>query len=595
MPRSTVPVRLRQHSRRIRAVIVGGIAALSLALPAIAANADETPVVTGTLMGSASPAAAGGVMAVWQRVATTWTQYGFADVDADGDYAAAVPVGGTYAVTFDDAQLGEHNINADGALGRPRDAQPGVSVPDIEGAVLDFPFPQLTASLTVSGVTDADGVAIPSPSLGLYALIDEGDGPGWTNLNVAPTLNAITGAQQFTGLPSGTYAVTLHGTGADDHLYLSDGSQVKAWDTIPPTDDSFGLALTSSSHPNIDVALGHTPPPVVYVPPADPSPTPSSSASPSPSPSTSPTPTKTPLPSTPPSFEPVPITKVPSSLVLTPSLPAFPPIAVVPTTGYGAASLGLPQPVPKDQNAVNQALANEIGLAITQSGGQQSGPTISANVSSPPNRAPGLYLSVLDGIISVSNTGGSQVFAAGQFGFVPTAQTPPVILPSNPGLLFLPPPAFTQSVTTATTKATKPAGVDCEVRRVGAGIVTASDTKDPIDTKGPGVKQSPTAAAPPPTKMYCNRIAVGRTSAARSHRARWHRHDTVTVQHGQRRVHMPLELLHGPGWYRIVTTYHVVLRFTAHSTVHGKRLKHPVHVQRPAAIRSIAYLHVTRP
>jgi hypothetical protein len=56
--------------------------------------------------------------------------------------------------------------------------------------------------------------------------------------------------------------------------------------------------------------------------------------------------------------------------------------------------------------------------------------------------APGLYVSVIDGMITLSNAGGSQNFSAGQFGFTASFQQPPVILPSNPGLQFNPPPAF---------------------------------------------------------------------------------------------------------------------------------------------------------
>jgi hypothetical protein len=56
--------------------------------------------------------------------------------------------------------------------------------------------------------------------------------------------------------------------------------------------------------------------------------------------------------------------------------------------------------------------------------------------------APGLYVQVLDGVINLTNKGGSQNFAAGQFGFTPNFNQPPVILPNNPGIQFTPPPAF---------------------------------------------------------------------------------------------------------------------------------------------------------
>jgi hypothetical protein len=59
-----------------------------------------------------------------------------------------------------------------------------------------------------------------------------------------------------------------------------------------------------------------------------------------------------------------------------------------------------------------------------------------------PGLPPGLHVAVLDGLIVVTNPGGAQQFQAGQFGFVPNMSAPPVILPQNPGLKFVPPPAF---------------------------------------------------------------------------------------------------------------------------------------------------------
>lgn len=81
-------------------------------------------------------------------------------------------------------------------------------------------------------------------------------------------------------------------------------------------------------------------------------------------------------------------------------------------------------------------------------------------------RAPGLYVQVIDGIINLSNKGGTQTFAAGQFGFTPSFKQPPVILPTNPGIQFTPPPSFSvssgpQSSSGGSGKANT---VDCEVR-----------------------------------------------------------------------------------------------------------------------------------
>lgn len=80
-------------------------------------------------------------------------------------------------------------------------------------------------------------------------------------------------------------------------------------------------------------------------------------------------------------------------------------------------------------------------------------------------RSPGLYVQVLDGTIHVTNGGGSQNFTAGQFGFTPSFTQPPVILPTNPGMQFSPPPSF--SSTTGSQGGTgggKPGDVDCQVR-----------------------------------------------------------------------------------------------------------------------------------
>jgi hypothetical protein len=63
-------------------------------------------------------------------------------------------------------------------------------------------------------------------------------------------------------------------------------------------------------------------------------------------------------------------------------------------------------------------------------------------VPAAPVLSPGLHFSVTDGMIVVTNNGGSLGFQAGQFGYVPSVTQPPVIVPSNPGLQFVPPPSF---------------------------------------------------------------------------------------------------------------------------------------------------------
>ena len=79
-------------------------------------------------------------------------------------------------------------------------------------------------------------------------------------------------------------------------------------------------------------------------------------------------------------------------------------------------------------------------------------------------RAPGLYVQVIDGLINVSNSAGTQNFAAGQFGFTASIQQPPVVVPTNPGLQFTPPPVFSQPITSQGSSSTKSGTVDCVVR-----------------------------------------------------------------------------------------------------------------------------------
>ncbi len=82
--------------------------------------------------------------------------------------------------------------------------------------------------------------------------------------------------------------------------------------------------------------------------------------------------------------------------------------------------------------------------------------------------APGLYVHVIDGLIHLTNAGGSQNFSAGQFGFTPSFRQPPVILPNNPGLQFSPPPAFNNPINQPGSNQSGSQGgsgaVSCEVR-----------------------------------------------------------------------------------------------------------------------------------
>ncbi|GLX69415.1 S-layer homology domain-containing protein [Paenibacillus glycanilyticus] len=87
--------------------------------------------------------------------------------------------------------------------------------------------------------------------------------------------------------------------------------------------------------------------------------------------------------------------------------------------------------------------------------------TRSLALSSPPipsgaGTSPGLYVQVIDGLIQLTNSGGTTNFSAGQFGYVPSFQQPPIVIPSNPGLQFTPPPIFTPTPTVPTTPITPP-------------------------------------------------------------------------------------------------------------------------------------------
>ena len=94
---------------------------------------------------------------------------------------------------------------------------------------------------------------------------------------------------------------------------------------------------------------------------------------------------------------------------------------------------------------------------------------LAQNTGAPPapgtGLAPGLYVHVIDGLIQLSNRGGVQQFAAGQFGFTGSVVQPPVIVPQNPGIQFNPPPVFNSSTPGGTGSSTpKSNAVDCVVR-----------------------------------------------------------------------------------------------------------------------------------
>ncbi len=74
-------------------------------------------------------------------------------------------------------------------------------------------------------------------------------------------------------------------------------------------------------------------------------------------------------------------------------------------------------------------------------------PLDSAQAVLPGAPAPGLYVNVVSGLVTLNNLGVSQYFSVGQFGFIPNFVSPPVVLPTNPNILFIPPPSFSSSST----------------------------------------------------------------------------------------------------------------------------------------------------
>jgi hypothetical protein len=92
------------------------------------------------------------------------------------------------------------------------------------------------------------------------------------------------------------------------------------------------------------------------------------------------------------------------------------------------------------------------------------GTTFHAEIVPPQGKlAPGLYVQVLDGVINLANKGGSQNFSAGQFGFVPNFNQPPVVLPSNPGIQFTPPPSFSAPPQAGAMGVGKAGGLECTI------------------------------------------------------------------------------------------------------------------------------------
>lgn len=91
-----------------------------------------------------------------------------------------------------------------------------------------------------------------------------------------------------------------------------------------------------------------------------------------------------------------------------------------------------------------------IGIRGTSYGADDCKTTPCPKPDSSGNLEPGVYVSVTDGEIVVTNAAGSQHFLAGQFGEISDRNSRPRFLSTDPGLQFTPPASFILSIATGT-------------------------------------------------------------------------------------------------------------------------------------------------
>lgn len=143
------------------------------------------------------------------------------------------------------------------------------------------------------------------------------------------------------------------------------------------------------------------------------------------------------------------------------------PAAALARRAYARASLALAaSPVQSDAGTALPMWEQVATTFIQQYVAPTAGVPTSVAPSSPTSgtRAPGLHVFVTDGLISVSNAGGSQNFSSGQFGYIRSFTTPPVVLPNNPGIPFSAPPSFTSSPSASAGTPANSNVIDCVVR-----------------------------------------------------------------------------------------------------------------------------------
>lgn len=135
---------------------------------------------------------------------------------------------------------------------------------------------------------------------------------------------------------------------------------------------------------------------------------------------------------------------------------------------YGRASMAVVAPALFNQHSsgLADAARTDAPLDFLPTASLRLAQDGSPSPSGPGGRSPGLYVQVLDGMIHLTNSGGSQNFSAGQFGYTPSFKQPPVVLPANPGMQFTPPASFSSTTVPPgkTGSAAKTDGVDCQVR-----------------------------------------------------------------------------------------------------------------------------------
>jgi hypothetical protein len=130
------------------------------------------------------------------------------------------------------------------------------------------------------------------------------------------------------------------------------------------------------------------------------------------------------------------------------------------------------QAVQQNVGLIQQSVTKGVSLPGAGSGASSAllsttaGNVIPATGKTPGPISNGLTVQVLDGIVRLSNSGGTQNITAGQFGYTASFKAPPVVAPINPGMQFTPPPSFSSSTAQAGAGANagKSNSVDCEVR-----------------------------------------------------------------------------------------------------------------------------------